>query len=480
MKPRPVYRLLRRLFRYATELYYVDIQVAGEEHMPTEGPVVLASNHPNSIMDTVVLGAGIERSIHYLARSGLFSNPIVATLFEAAGAIPVYRREDAGSETASNDEVFRAAYAVLARHGVIGIFPEGKNAPERHIRDIKTGAARIALGAEAQNNFLLGVKVVPVGLNFENRSRFLSRVLVRFGEPLQTQDYRSRFEVDEQVAVRALTDDLQDAMREQAVHIDNLRHEELLADIYAIYGRELLDETLGRAPDLRSIREKLVDRLSGRSHEFEALEDVFQTKQWIADAIDHFGERDPSTVSKLRHRITRYKEKLDHLGLKLDVQHKDPEHLSVRKETLRMVLYGVLTGPVAAWGFLHNYLPAALAVVMGRRARQEAARALHTLLWGMLFFGVAYSVYAFASWKGTGSVRATAFYLCIAALSGFWALRFRRTITRRARNVSARALFLTNRRAVDRLANERKRVLEDLRDLRGQYELALESGQTRG
>ena len=81
-----VYSVARRFFRRAAGLYFVDVQEEGEAHVPRTGPVVFAANHPNSLMDTVLLGSRVPRNIHYLARSGLFAHPLAAAAFPAAAS----------------------------------------------------------------------------------------------------------------------------------------------------------------------------------------------------------------------------------------------------------------------------------------------------------------------------------------------------------------------------------------------------------
>ena len=159
-----VYAGVRALLRVAVELYFVEIEATGEEHVPAEGPLIFAANHPNSIMDTFILGTRTQRQVRYMARSGLFRNPLVAALFHAGGVIPIYRREEGSQASVGGNEAsFQAAYEVLAGGGCIGIFPEGRNSLERTVRPIKTGTARIALGAEARCGYRLGVKIVPWG-----------------------------------------------------------------------------------------------------------------------------------------------------------------------------------------------------------------------------------------------------------------------------------------------------------------------------
>lgn len=86
-----LYRTVRFILRRGVEVYFVDIQASGKELIPEEGPLILAANHPNSIMDTVMLGTQTRREIRYMARSGLFKNLAVRAIFNKFGVIPIYR-----------------------------------------------------------------------------------------------------------------------------------------------------------------------------------------------------------------------------------------------------------------------------------------------------------------------------------------------------------------------------------------------------
>ena len=89
-----LYHVLRRVISFGLDLYFVDIQSHGVENVPKWGPVIFAANHPNSIMDTMILGFCSERQVHYMARSGLFEHLPLKFIFDRCGVIPVYRSQD--------------------------------------------------------------------------------------------------------------------------------------------------------------------------------------------------------------------------------------------------------------------------------------------------------------------------------------------------------------------------------------------------
>ena len=88
------YNLIKLLVKFAIEIFFDEVEVHREEYLPEEGPLIIAANHPSSIMDALVVGVKTQRKIHYIGHSGLFSNTVKSKFLFAMGIIPVYRRED--------------------------------------------------------------------------------------------------------------------------------------------------------------------------------------------------------------------------------------------------------------------------------------------------------------------------------------------------------------------------------------------------
>lgn len=465
-----LYRSLRLLLKGAANVFFTDIEPVDEERIPETGPVIFAANHPNSIMDTVILGTRTSRQIHYLARSGLFVNPVVRFIFNRCGVIPVYRRQDDPTKTGQNIEAFQAAWDVLARGGCIGIFPEGRNAPDLHVRDLKTGTARIALGAEARENFELGVKIVPVGLNFEARDRFLSRVLVSFGLPIDARDYRDAWETDEKAAVRQLTDDIQVALRNEVIHVAELRSVELVKDIEAIYGQTLYESLSAAARDNPEYTSPLLERVraseGGDAARHPALFDRLYLKQRLAHALEYFEDTSPARVDRVRQQLRRYKENLAQVRLREDFADHPLETLSTRGEAVKLTLYAVLLVPIFLWGVVNNIIPYFLTRTIARRAPEEAMRAFTALLAGIAFFGVAWTAQGYGVWHLTGSALTTVLYLVSLPFAGIFALGYWRQVVRYRDRIAVRAMVSTPSAMVRQLLAQRERLLNELEDMR--------------
>ncbi len=137
-----------RVSRLALRTFY-RLEVAGGR-VPPAGPVLLVANHPNSLLDPAMVVAVAGRPVRFLAKAPLFGDAQVGWLVRGAGAIPVYRASDDPSKMGANQDAFRAAHASLAEGDAVGIFPEGTSHSEPSLVPLKTGAARIALGAAAR------------------------------------------------------------------------------------------------------------------------------------------------------------------------------------------------------------------------------------------------------------------------------------------------------------------------------------------
>ncbi len=225
--------LLPAVARAGARVYY-RIRYRGGT-VPTGGPVLLVANHPNSLLDPMLVVAAARRPVRFLAKAPLFTDTKVGWLVRASGAIPVYRRQDDPTAVARNDEMFRAVHEALAAGDAVALFPEGISHSEPSLAPLKTGAARIALGAahEIGGSF----PIVPVGLVLRQKEIFRSDGLVLVGNPLTWDDLARRGAADGD-AVRELTARIDEALRRQTVNLEAWHDEPLVETALRIWEAE--------------------------------------------------------------------------------------------------------------------------------------------------------------------------------------------------------------------------------------------------
>lgn len=189
-----IYRLLRWFTGIALHWFYSSIQVIGKDRIPASGPVLIAASHHNALIDALIAGWIAPRRITLTAKVTLMDNAFLAWLFPAVGVVPLRRASDerkrAGQQkldSSRNTGAFESILDVLEKGGMILIFPEGKSHSEPSLAPLKTGVSRIALEARDTRQ-IRGLKIITLGLNFEDKGNPGTAVLAEVGEPILMDD----------------------------------------------------------------------------------------------------------------------------------------------------------------------------------------------------------------------------------------------------------------------------------------------------
>jgi 1-acyl-sn-glycerol-3-phosphate acyltransferase len=153
-----------------------------------KGPLLLASNHPNSFLDSVILDILFEQPIWSLARGDAFVNKTVSRIFHSLKMMPVYRTSEGVENLNENYKTFDACIEVFKKDGVVQIFSEGKCINEWHLRPLKKGTARIALSTWDKN---IPLKVLPVSINYNSFHLFGKNIFLHFGRIITKTDIDS-------------------------------------------------------------------------------------------------------------------------------------------------------------------------------------------------------------------------------------------------------------------------------------------------
>jgi 1-acyl-sn-glycerol-3-phosphate acyltransferase len=193
-----IYAALRWVAGIALHWFYGDIRVLGREKIPRDVPLLIAVNHPNALVDSLVVGWLMPRRVVMTAKATLLKNPFIAALFRILGVVPLRRTSDeieamqgAATNPARNSAAFREMLDALGRNGAVLIFPEGTSHSDKELAPLKSGLARVAL--KARDDAHIGaVHIVPIGLLFENKATPGTAVGVRVGDPIAMDSWPTR------------------------------------------------------------------------------------------------------------------------------------------------------------------------------------------------------------------------------------------------------------------------------------------------
>jgi len=306
---------LRVFLRALLRIFFRRIELTGLDRLPASGPVVLVANHPSTLVDPILLLAFAPRPVAFLAKEPVFRMPVIGRAARALDAIPVYRAMD-GADPRRNAETFLRARALLRGGGVLALFPEGTSHDDPRMKPLKTGAARIALGA-ASTGEGLRLSVVPAGLVFTDKRTFRSEVLLAFGAPIAVDPVPLTAQGAPAPAdVHALTGRIQAGLDALVVQAES---DGALA--LAAAAEQLLTDGDGSSLAERvSVRQRL---LAGRA--------------WLA-------AHDPARLEGLERRLRRHLLLLDATGLGTSPPSRRPAWGPVRAALLLLLAPPALAG----------------------------------------------------------------------------------------------------------------------------------------
>lgn len=147
-------------------------KVIGKENFPTDGGVLLCSNHISNL-DPPTVGIAAPRQVHFMAKEELFSAPVLGKILPLINAFPVKRGM-------SDREALRKGLGVLKEGKVLGLFPEGTRSETGELGKGLAGAGFFALRSKAQ--------IVPCAVIGPYKP--FKRLKVVFGKPIEFDDYR--------------------------------------------------------------------------------------------------------------------------------------------------------------------------------------------------------------------------------------------------------------------------------------------------
>ena len=390
-----IYSLLRSAAGIAVRWYYSDFTVVGADKVPVDGPMLVAVNHPNALVDVLAAARTVPRRLMFTAKATLFENPLAAALLRAVGVLPLRRASDeaikgGAVDPARNAQSFDAIAEALRRSAAVLIFPEGKSHDEPAMAPARTGAARMVLHAR-DSRAVRGIRIVPIGLVFERKERPRSRVVAIVGDPLDVDALAA----DAKDPVQAITAAIDASLRDLTLNYASTDDAERDARI----SRALQALLRFDAPSI------------GEAESFRARAEIARLLPSLRSALLRDDGLDQPRAAAFEAALIDFDQRLGKLRIALD-------DFSISREggpgsifVIRELGILVATGPIALWGWINHVLPFRAALLAGKRVRHTAADpAMRTIIAGAAFVLMMYMLQgaivtlAFGPWWGLAYV----------------------------------------------------------------------------
>ncbi len=473
-----VRQLIHAIISVALRLFFRRIEAVNAENVPPEGAIIFVLNHPNGLVDPALVFVSLIRRVSFLAKSTLFDIPVAGFLLRTFEILPVARRVDSAGDMSKNRMTFQNCFDLLVKGRCIAIFPEGISHNETKLQPLKTGAARIALGAlgfteeEEKEKFQISeneetndegqrskdetnpkskiqnlkLKVMAVGLYYTSKTSFRSEALIRYGDLIEVEPV----ELDEngeppREAVYALNAKIEDALRKVTLNLES---------------QSELDTVLKAEALFSSVYENLLFK--------DTLTQSFNRLQSLAEKYALLEKNDPQKMSELGEKVTRYENALKTSGVtaeSLSVLHHPTSY--VFRYLILRVLFLLILAPLAVIGAIIHSPAYFFSNLLGRTVTThdvDAAGSSSKIIAAMIFMPLTWLIVAlvilfFFGWQ-LALISIPATILC-----GYIALRSSETLIDLNVWIKSAWLLFRQRALFLRLLVRRKSLQEEIGDI---------------
>lgn len=285
-----LYRVLKLVVGIGIRFYYKEVRVLNRKSLTHDGPMIIIANHPNTLMDAMMIGYACKQPIHYMAKGTLFNSKLKLWLLRNLNMIPINRLGESTTKGVSNQASFEACYRVLEEGKTLVVFPEGTSFLERHLRELKSGTARIALEVEKRNKGELNLRVVPLGLNYLKAEKFRSSVLINVGQQISVTGYIEAFKLDAGKTAKKLTEKFRINLEHVLVNSESKEQETLVDQLTEILSSKYIktDEkgVVGEIQFLKEIRNKVEEIQITQPWKILEIQLLIQNIQWRLRKLD--------------------------------------------------------------------------------------------------------------------------------------------------------------------------------------------------
>ena len=237
------YFLTRVLAKQGVKRFHRLTTIENFNKLPKErNPIIFVSNHQNGMMDPMIISGLIKPQLHWLTRSDVFWNPLVRKILYAYNQMPIYRQRDRFSNIRErNDIIWDCCIERLDLCAALSLFPEGNHNPQKTIRDMKRGLSDLLSLAVKKHSDLKRLKIIPLGLEYEDYPGYRRRLSLRMGDEIEWNDLID--DVTKMVDFRLLSLRVQASLRKIAVDIrPKTSYEEIIPYVRAMRTAEAKKE----------------------------------------------------------------------------------------------------------------------------------------------------------------------------------------------------------------------------------------------
>ncbi len=431
--------ILKTWVMIAIRAYYRKIKVRGIEKIPLDAPIIFAPNHQYAFMDALVVATVDKRIPYFLVRADIFQSPVANFLLRALRMMPVYRKRDKVDMLSKNEEIFNKCVKILLERKHLIIFPEGNHSKIRRIRTIRKGIMRIAFRAINEDGNIDDLVIIPVGINYDDNSKFQSDLFVQFGDPIKVKDFKDTYQINQSKTFSEMADRIYQSLTALTVNINN-------ADSYKFYENVLKIYTPHYMRKLKMSYKNLVDRFHAYNRIISGM-----------DSLSNAGRNEFKRFEAANNRF--FKQRLK--------SNFDPVYLGryfdTRLQRFKNYLGLILFWPIYIYGLLNNLLALFLPYIISKfTVRDDHWQSSVKLAIGLLSFPVAYLIQAIIFYQFFPNGWYVFLYLISVVITGILAKIYQEWIHRFWESFKIWILRSSKKREYVRIRNSYNQLIQKL------------------
>lgn len=312
------YSILKPIVDWNTKHSYRKVEVFGRENIPTDGAVIIAPNHCNTLMDALVILRAFEDESVFGARADIFNKPFIAKIMTFVRILPMVRQRDGLRNVLKNNETQEIIVETLENKVRFCMYPEGRHRPAHSLQSLGKGTFRAALAANARFGDKMPVYIVPAGIEYGDYFRYRSTCLITFGKPINVTEFVKGLGVENEVQmIEPLRKELTSRMSELITYIKDDEH---LYDKWALTKMLAVDKGVRYGDFGKSLHKGML-----------------ANREIVAD-IEKACETDPEEMEKLLEKVAEFDKKRRKKGISIYSFRKKNEVLNAAGKSLAALI----------------------------------------------------------------------------------------------------------------------------------------------
>ena len=438
---RPALVLLKGWIQLALLVYFRRIKVVGRENIPKGKPIIFAPNHQYAFMDALLLVMVTRKIPYFLVRADIFKKSFFSFLLRTLKMMPDYRQRDSVDVISKNEETFSKCVDILNNGKHLTIFPEGNHSKIRKIRPIRKGLLRIGFRTINENPESNNLVIIPVGINYDDHSRFQSDILIKFGEPITLEDYNKRYKKNQAKAFSDVSAAIYEDLVDLTVNIQHTESYKFYESVLKLYTPHFM----------RRIKLK-----------YRNLLERFVAYKKIIAGLDEWNESDPKEFKAFETKNNKF--------FRQQIRSEfDPVCLGnffdSRLQRFFNYLLLIIFWPIYMYGLLNNLLAIVLPYLIGKAAvKDDHFLSSVKLAIGLLSFPVSYIIQALIFYQFFPNGWYVLLYIVSIIITGVLAKIYQNWIHKFWEMFKIRLLMMNRKRAFVQIKRSYKDLINTLNE----------------